>query len=73
MSGRLLLAHGGMDDNVHVQNALQLAHALQNAGQEFDLMLYPASPPRDLFPALPPKLRWDFVRETMLVGCVEGS
>jgi dipeptidyl-peptidase-4 len=43
LRGRLLLVHGTIDDNVHVSNALQLANALQNAGQQFDLMLYPGN------------------------------
>ncbi len=31
-----------MDDNVHVQNAIQLVYALQKAGKmNFELMLYP--------------------------------
>ena len=44
LHGHLVLVHGTMDDNVHVQNALQLAWALQTAGkQDFELMLYPRS------------------------------
>jgi dipeptidyl-peptidase-4 len=30
-----------MDDNVHMQNTVQFAHALQKAGKPFELMLYP--------------------------------
>ena len=41
LSGRILLVHGAIDDNVHPQNTMQLAHALMKAGKEFDLMLYP--------------------------------
>jgi dipeptidyl-peptidase 4 len=41
LSGRLMLIHGTIDDNVHVSNTLQLADALQKAGHQFDLMLYP--------------------------------
>ena len=41
LHGRLLLIHGGMDDNVHVQNTTQLMFELQKAGKQFDLMLYP--------------------------------
>ena len=43
LHGALLLLHGTMDDNVHVQNTLQFVHALQKAGKQFDLMLYPRS------------------------------
>jgi len=41
LEGHLLLYHGVMDDNVHVQNAMQLVYALQRAGKDFDFMLYP--------------------------------
>jgi dipeptidyl-peptidase-4 len=41
LHGRLLLAHGVKDDNVHVQNTLQLVHALQQADRDFEVMLYP--------------------------------
>ncbi|MGN6547884.1 MAG: alpha/beta hydrolase family protein, partial [Aureliella sp.] len=41
LHGRLLLIHGERDDNVHISNTLQLAHALQKAGKPFDMMIYP--------------------------------
>jgi dipeptidyl-peptidase-4 len=41
LKGRLLLVHGGLDDNVHMANTMQLAQAFQNAGKQFDLMVYP--------------------------------
>ncbi len=41
LNGRLLLLHGERDDNVHLSNTLQLAYALQNATQPFDMMIYP--------------------------------
>lgn len=37
----LLLVHGDLDDNVHLQNTTQMVEALQNAGKPFDLMVYP--------------------------------
>ena len=43
LHGAFLLMHGTMDDNVHLQNSLKLAHALQMAGKDFQLMLYPTS------------------------------
>ena len=41
LHGRLLLIHGVMDDNVHMQNTTKLVYELQKAGKQFDLMLYP--------------------------------
>lgn len=43
LSGKLLLVHGTMDDNVHLQNTIQFAYALQRAGKDFQMMLYPRS------------------------------
>jgi dipeptidyl-peptidase-4 len=43
LSGKLLLIHGMMDDNVHLQNTIQLVYELQKAGKQFELMVYPKS------------------------------
>jgi len=43
LHGKLLLVHGAIDDNVHPQNTMQMAYALQKAGKPFELMLYPKS------------------------------
>ena len=39
--GYLRLTHGTGDDNVHFQNTLLLVDALQKAGVQFELMIYP--------------------------------
>jgi dipeptidyl-peptidase 4 len=43
LQGRLLLIHGMLDDNVHLQNTVQFAYELQRAGKTFEMMLYPRS------------------------------
>jgi len=43
LSGKLLLLHGGIDNNVHMANTIQLAYEFQKAGHQFDLMIYPKS------------------------------
>jgi dipeptidyl-peptidase-4 len=43
LHGELLLIHGTIDDNVHPQNSLQFAYALQKAGKPFRMMMYPGS------------------------------
>lgn len=39
--GHLLITHGTMDDNVHMQNTIQLISKLQDLDKDFELMLYP--------------------------------
>ena len=43
LHGRLLLVHGTIDDNVHMQNSEQFAYELQRAGKSFEMMVYPRS------------------------------
>ncbi|MGH9904886.1 MAG: S9 family peptidase [Pyrinomonadaceae bacterium] len=43
LHGKLLLIHGAIDDNVHMQNTIQFVYELQKAGKQFELMLYPKS------------------------------
>lgn len=38
---KLLIVHGDLDDNVHFQQSVQMVAALQAAGKQFDLMMYP--------------------------------
>nr|WP_295868614.1 S9 family peptidase [uncultured Chitinophaga sp.] len=39
--GMLRMAHGTMDDNVHMQNVIQLVDKLQSLNKHFEFMLYP--------------------------------
>ena len=39
--GGMLITHGSMDDNVHMQNTLQLIDELQSLDKPFELMIYP--------------------------------
>jgi dipeptidyl-peptidase-4 len=39
--GELLLVHGEIDENVHLQNSLQLISKLQDAKKDFEMMIYP--------------------------------
>ncbi|MCE9594219.1 MAG: S9 family peptidase [Planctomycetes bacterium] len=43
LSGELMLIHGAIDENVHLQNTMQLAEALQRAQKLFRLMIYPGN------------------------------
>jgi len=41
LKGNLLLIHGAMDNNVHMQNTTKLVYALQKAHKPFEHMYYP--------------------------------
>jgi len=41
LKGKLLLAHGGMDDNVPPYNTTLVVDALVKAGKDFDLLMFP--------------------------------
>lgn len=41
LKGKLLIAHGSGDDNVHVQNTMDMVSALYSAGKQFELAIYP--------------------------------
>ena len=41
LGARLLIVHNYGDDNVHFQNTLQMADALERAGKQFEMKVYP--------------------------------
>ena len=41
LKGRLLVAHGTGDDNVHMENTVQFVQRLIEAGIPYDLQIYP--------------------------------
>jgi dipeptidyl-peptidase 4 len=61
LSGKLMLAHGMMDDNVPPYNTLLVADALIKANKDFDLVIFPHS--RHSFGEFGPYMmrrRWDY-------------
>jgi len=41
LTGKMFIAHSTMDENVHVRNTFQLVNALEDAGKDADLRIYP--------------------------------
>ncbi|HEX4614039.1 MAG TPA: S9 family peptidase, partial [Urbifossiella sp.] len=67
LHGRLLIVHGLMDDNVHAQNSIRLVDALQSAGKDFELMVYPRARHGLVSPHYT-RLQLSFIRRTMGVA-----
>ena len=67
LNGRLLLVHGVRDDNVSLRNSYRLIDALQDAGEPFELMIYPESR-HGIYSEHYARLRLDFIRRTLGLG-----
>ena len=68
LSGKLLLLHGTLDDNVHPQNSVMLIDALQKAGHLFDFVLLPGSAhgprsPEQVWTVV--QARWAFISKNL--------
>jgi len=64
LHGKLLILHGGIDDNVSLRNTMRLVEALQDANKDFELMIYPSSRHGIAGPHYN-KLQLDFIRRTL--------
>ena len=64
LHGKLLLLHGIMDDNVHLQNSLQFVQELQRAEKQFEIMVYPRSR-HGIFGKHYQRLVIDFIQRTL--------
>jgi dipeptidyl aminopeptidase/acylaminoacyl peptidase len=64
LHGRLLIVHGGMDDNVSPRNTYRLVEALQRANKDFELMVYPSAR-HGIGGAHSDRLMVDFIRRTL--------
>ena len=61
---RLLIIHGSADDNVHVQNAMEMCHALNRAGKMYDMMIYPDQN-HSMYPEYNVHIREKMIRYTL--------
>ena len=67
LKGKLLLVHGGMDDNVPPYNSYLVADALIKANKDFDLLIFPNARHgygRDSYYMM--RKRWDYFTQHLL-------
>jgi dipeptidyl-peptidase-4 len=62
--GKLLILHGMIDDNVHLQNTAQLIDALQQSNKDFEVMFYPRAR-HGIFGAHYQRLQVEFMKRTL--------
>jgi dipeptidyl aminopeptidase/acylaminoacyl peptidase len=69
LKGKLLLAHGLMDDNVPPENTLLVVQALERANKDYDLVIFPNSPHGyGEFSPYMMRRRWDYFVKNLLGG-----
>ena len=69
LHGNLLLLHGAIDDNVHMQNTMQFIYELEKAGKVYDFAVYPKSRHGVTDPLLVTQMRrtmWRFIERNLL-------
>jgi Tol biopolymer transport system component/dienelactone hydrolase len=67
LKGKLMLAHGMMDDNVPPYNTMLVVEALENANKDYDLVIFPNS--RHGYGSYMPYMmrrRWDYFVRNLL-------
>ena len=68
LSGKILIMHGTMDDNVHPQNSIMFIDELAKGNKEYSLQLYPAQGHGVVDPWLNwslQKAKWKFLQENL--------
>jgi len=69
LKGKLMLAHGLMDDNVPPQNTLLVVEALEKANKDYDLVVFPnAAHGYGGFSPYMMRRRWDYFIKNLLGG-----
>lgn len=69
LKGKLMLAHGLMDDNVPPQNTLLVIEALEKANKDYDLVIFPnAAHGYGGFSPYMMRRRWDYFVKNLLGG-----
>jgi dipeptidyl aminopeptidase/acylaminoacyl peptidase len=67
LKGKLMLAHGMMDDNVPPYNTLLVVEALQKANKDFDLVIFPnAAHGYGSYSPYMMRRRWDYFVKNLL-------
>jgi dipeptidyl aminopeptidase/acylaminoacyl peptidase len=72
LHGKLLILHGVMDDNVHLQNTLQFIQELQRADKDFEVMFYPRNR-HGIFSRHSQRLIVDFMSRNLLQPATTAS